>query len=165
MYNVGDKIIYGVEGVFVVSELTGSPMDKNDDRTFYILKPLFGREDNIIYTPAENGLIPMRAVSLKEDIMSAIEAIADIDEIAVEKEKLRRDCYKAAMKELDIRKYIGIIKSVLRRRAEFAKSKKRLPEADVEYEKKAKFCLCGEMSAAFGMSFEDAEKLLNEKMT
>ena len=46
MFNVGEKIVYGNSGVFVEGDLTGSPVDKNDTRLFYVLRPMYGPEGN-----------------------------------------------------------------------------------------------------------------------
>ncbi len=165
MFNVGDRIVYGAEGVFFVSDLASSPLDKNDTRIFYVLRPLFGRADSLIYTPAEGSKISMRAVMTKEEADMLLERLPEIGEVTVEREKNRRECYRDAMKDALAENYIRIIRSVLRRRGEFLRQKKRLPEADVEYEKRAKNCLYGELSVALELPFEQIEALVSEKMT
>ncbi len=165
MFSVGDRIVYGAEGVFCVSELASSPLDKNDTRVFYVLKPMFGRPDSLIYTPAEGCMINMRPVMSRQEALSLLEQLPEIGEVEVEREKNRRDCYRDAMRGTMAENYIRIIRSVLRRREDFLRQKKRLPEADVEYEKRAKNCLYGELSVALDIPFDQVEGLVFEKMT
>ena len=39
MFNVGDKVVYGVNGVMTVEEIKHSPL-KDDTRKYYYLKPV-----------------------------------------------------------------------------------------------------------------------------
>lgn len=164
MFSVGDKIVYGSDGVFVVAEHSASPIDKKDERVFYVLKPLNGPEGNLIYAPAEGGSVRMRPVISRDEAERFIETIPDIGEIIVEKEKQRRESYKNAMIEGGVREYVSIIKTVWRRREEFVKSKRRLSEADTEYENRAKNCLYGELSAALEIKFSEVEEFITNRI-
>ena len=164
MFSIGDKIVYGSEGVFTVSEYTDSPIDKNDDRRFYVLKPIFGPEGNIIMTPVDNINVKMRAVMDREDALLFIERIPDICILTVEKEKNRRDTYREALACANCEQYVSIIKTVYARREEAIKQKKRLAESDNDYEKKAKFCLFGELSVAMELSVSEIERLVEAKI-
>jgi CarD family transcriptional regulator len=164
LFSIGDKIVYGSEGVFTVSEYTDSPIDKNDDRRFYVLKPIFGPEGNIIMTPVDNINVKMRAVMDRSDALSFIERIPDICILTVEKEKNRRDTYREALACANCEQYVSIIKTVYARREEAIKQKKRLAESDNDYEKKAKFCLFGELSVAMELSVSEIERLVEAKI-
>ena len=48
MFKVGDHVVYGTNGVCLVSDITPSPFDKNDRRTYYVLKPLSGASTSLI---------------------------------------------------------------------------------------------------------------------
>lgn len=162
MFNVGEIIVYGTEGVFVVSEYTKSPIDKNDDRVFYLLKPIYGSESNIICTPADNDRVKMRAVMTADEAKCVIARMPEIEPLYVEHEKKRRLAYKEAMSDANIDNYVSVIKSVDQKREDCIKNRKRLSESDAEYEKRAKFCLYGELSVALGIGFNDVEKFIIE---
>ena len=157
MFNIGEKIIYGTEGVFVVSEYARSPIDKNDDRIFYILKPAYGSESNIIYTPADNTRVKMRSVMSREEALGVIANIPRVPLLFIEQEKKRRNAYRDAMSEGETTEYISIIKTIHYKREDCIKHKKRLSESDAEYEKKAKYCLYGELAVSLGISFDEVE--------
>ena len=164
MFAIGEKIIYGAEGVFVVSEYASSPVDKSDTRSFYILKPAYGPEGNVIYTPVDNDRVMMRPVMTREEALAFIERIPTVETVAVEKEKYRRERYREVMKNAGGDEYVSIIKTVYLRRVEFLTQKKRLPESDTEYERKAKFCLYGELSSALDLPLAEVEQFITERI-
>ena len=164
MFALGEKIMYGTEGVYLVSEYTDSPVDKNDDRKFYVLKPVYGPQGNLIYTPVDNDKVAMRPIMCKEDALALIDRISEIPILEVERERNRREIYKDAMISADCRGYVSIIKTVYQRREELMRMKKRLSEADTDYEKKARFCLFGELSEVLGIPMDEVEKLIYDKL-
>ena len=164
MFNIGEIIVYGTEGVFCVSDYARSPVDKHDERVFYILKPAFSGDCNTIYAPSENGMVKMRAVISREEAESFIENMPSISALTVEQEKKRRQAYKDAMHNADLGVYVSIIKAVQEKREECLKGRKRLSESDNEYEKRAKFCLYGELAIALGMGFNEVESYINQKL-
>jgi RNA polymerase-interacting CarD/CdnL/TRCF family regulator len=164
VFSVGEKIVYGYEGVFYVSDYTTSPFDKNDGRTFYVLRPVFGAENNIIVTPSEGGVTAMRAIINRDEAAALLERISDIREVVVDKERARRDIYRNVMSGCRDEDFISIIKTVRRRREEFIAQKRRLSETDTDFESRAKRCLFCELAAAMEISFAEAEKLVIEKL-
>ncbi|MBQ8408190.1 MAG: CarD family transcriptional regulator [Clostridia bacterium] len=164
MFAIGDKIVYGSEGVYVVSEYACSPIDKNDKRQFYILKPAHGPEGNVIYTPVDNERVVMRPIMTREEALAFIEQIPDVGIIEVDREKNRREKYRETMHDARGAQYVSIIKTVYQRREEFIKQKKRLPESDTEYERKAKFCLYGELSSSLDIPLAEVEGFITERI-
>lgn len=165
MYSIGEKIIYGSEGVFTVHDYSASPVDKNDTRKFYILHPIHGPAGNIIYTPVDNSNVKMRTVMSREEAIELIDSIPSIPLLTVEREKNRRETYRLALATASVDKYVSIIKTVMARRAEMLENKKRLSESDSDYEKKAKFCLHGELAIALDMPFESVEEYIKDRLT
>lgn len=164
LFSIGQKIVYGSEGVFEVAEYAKSPIDKNDTREFYVLRPVHGPLGNVIYTPVDNDKIRMRPVMDKEAALMFIQRMPDIPTLTVEREKNRRDVYRATLAQANTDEYVSIIKTVWERRAEFAKQKKRLSESDNDYEKKAKFCLYGELSVALEIELGEVERFIEQKL-
>ena len=143
MFSIGDKIIYGSEGVYTVKEFTNSPIDKTDTRQFYVLCSVHGPAGNVIITPVGNDKVKMRPIMSREEALAFIDRIPDIPTVTVEKEKNRRDVYRKTLANATGDDFVSIIKTVMERRETFLKLKKRLSESDNDYEKKAKFCING----------------------
>ena len=160
MFAIGEMIVYGSDGVFVVSDHSCSPIDKNDDRVFYVLRPVYGNESDIIYTPADNQRVPMRRVMSRDDALALVKTIPDVPLLEIENEKKRRIAYRDALNECTNENYIKIIKTVQRKKEDCISQRKRLSESDSDYDKKAKHCLYGELAVSLGMTFNEVEEFI-----
>ena len=165
MFSIGDKIIYGSEGVYAVKEFTVSPIDKNDTRQFYVLHPVYGPIGNVIITPVGNDKVRIRPIMSRDEALLLLDRIPEIPILTVDREKCRRDVYRQALSNATPDDLISIIKTVKERRELFLKAKRRLSESDNDYEKKSKFCIIGEIASALDVSFEEAECIVMEKIT
>lgn len=164
MFNIGDKIVYGSEGVFTVQEYTTSPIDKSDERVFYILIPVNGSQNSKIIAPGEGGRVPMRGVMSREEALALIDRMPAIEEVTVTQERGRRDAYRAVISEGRGESFVSIIKTVRRRREEFLLLKRRLSETDTDFEGRAKNCLFGELSVALDIPRSDVERFIAERL-
>ena len=61
MFKENELVMYGSTGVCRVKEI-GRPsfVDKDDERIYYLLEPVF--QSGVIYAPIDNDKIPIRAV-------------------------------------------------------------------------------------------------------
>ena len=164
MFQIGDKIVYGSEGVFFVSEYTTSPIDKADQRVFYILRPVGSAENNMIVTPGEGCSVKVRPVMSRDEALSLIDRIGEIEEVKVEFERGRRDAYRAVLCRGMGEDFVSLIKTVRRRRAEFLAQKRRLSETDTDFESRARHCLFTELAVALDITRSEAESLVAQKM-
>ena len=160
MFSIGDKIIYGSDGVFTVSEYASSPIDRNDTRQFYVLRPIYGPVGNVIMTPVDNEKAKMRPVMSHDEAIAFVDSLPTIEALTVEREKNRRDIYRKTLEMASVESLVSIIKTVQIRRIELAKIKKRPSESDNDYEKKAKHCLYGELSVALEIPFSEVERFI-----
>ena len=51
MYKPEEYVVYGANGVCLITELCPSPFDPADERLFYVMKPVTDRGTSVIYTP------------------------------------------------------------------------------------------------------------------
>lgn len=165
MFSIGDKIMYGSEGAFTVAEYTSSPIDKNDPRQFYVLRPVHGPAGNVIITPVDNERIKMRPVMSRNEALALIDKIPSIPLLTVENEKKRRDTYRQALSGATCEDLVSIIKTVKARKEELIKNKKRISESDNDYETKARFCFYGELSISLDLPLDSIEAFIKERLS
>ena len=157
MFEIGEHIVYGINGICRVAGIGPSPYDKNDTRTFYLLIPVNNPMSSSIYTPVNNERVPMRRLMTREEIEELIAEMPDIETLTVPVEKQRRDIYRATIGELNPQGYVKVIKTVRRRRAELTAARKHFPMTDLEYGRLAKHLLCSECAHVLGVSEADAD--------
>ncbi len=143
-----------------MSEYASSPIDKNDTRQFYVLRPIYGPVGNVIMTPVDNEKAKMRPVMSHDEAIAFVDSLPTIEALTVEREKNRRDIYRKTLEIASVESLVSIIKTVQIRRIELAKIKKRPSESDNDYEKKAKHCLYGELSVALEIPFSEVERFI-----
>jgi CarD family transcriptional regulator len=157
MFQIGEYIVYGMNGICRVADICPSPYDKTDTRTFYLLIPVHNPMGSSIYTPVCNERVPMRRLMTRDEIEMLIAEMPEIDVLPVPVEKQRREIYRTSIGELDPRGYVRVIKTVNRRRAELSAARKHFPMTDLEYGRLAKHLLCSECAHVMGVSEEDAD--------
>ena len=76
MYSVGEKIIYGENGVCIVEKIAPLSMSGSGDKMYYYLRPIVGTGD--YYAPVDTGVF-MRPVIGKKEADELIRSIPEIE--------------------------------------------------------------------------------------
>lgn len=98
MFEKGELVVYGRNGICEVTDITPMKLDgKNEERLYYILIPVKDRSGKI-FTPVDNHKVPMRHVISKDEAVRLIDGIAQIAELGIENDKTRELSYKECMK-------------------------------------------------------------------
>ena len=86
MFEVGDYIVYGSNGVCEVKSV--GPIDcpgVSSDKLYYTLCPLYIR-DSRVFTPVDNDKVIMRGVMTKAEAEAFVDGINDIDALPINDE-------------------------------------------------------------------------------
>ena len=156
MFETGEKIVYGVNGVCTVTGTCVSPFGGGDLRVYYTLQPL---DDNasVIYTPAEGGRVVMRPLVSPAEAEEILAGAATYGELSVHSEKQRRDIYRAALASTDPREYVRIIRTVEHRKAIALRTHRHIAITDTEFERGARYCLFNEFAIVLGKTYAEIE--------
>ncbi len=164
MFKIGDHIVYGTNGVCLVTDICSSPFDKKDARTYYILKPIAGHAESVIYTPVDNERVPMRALMSTEEVEELLARMHTIPHLPIPNEKGRREIYRTALAAGHPDSYIAVIKTILGRRTEFSGIGRRLPEFEIECDGIARRHLYTELSVVLGRPADEMEAYISERI-
>ena len=165
MFQIGDLLFYGTNGVCRVSEICSSPFDSTDTRSFYKLTPISEHSTLVIFTPIDNDRVVMRPLISKEEAEALIARLGEIEKVAVAVEKYRKDAYREAIREGAPEGFVKIIKTVRARREVFRKTRRRVPDLDNDFEFTAKNCLYGELCTVLGIPREEIHRIVTESIT
>lgn len=158
MFQPGELVVYGTTGVCRVEEVTRPNLTGNDrNRDYYLLKPL--HQDGVIYTPVENGKVPIRPVISAEAAEALIDLIPDIQAEACHAPTVQAlaQHYHSAVRSNDCKDLIELIMSIYIKRQQAEAHKRRLGMVDERYMKQAERLLYGELAAALGLSYEQVQ--------
>lgn len=164
MFEIGEYIVYGTNGICRVEDVCSSPYDKTDTRTYYLLVPVNNPMSSTIYTPVNNERVPMRRLMTKEEIEALIADMPQIELLTVPIEKHRREIYRATIGTLSPAGYVQVIKTVHRRRADLTAAHKHFPVTDLEYGRLAKHLLYSECAHVLGMAEDSVEQYITDRL-
>lgn len=163
MFETGEKIVYGSNGVCTIKGSCVSPFGGGDLRVYYALQPI-DDADSVIYTPASGGRVVLRPLISAQEAEEILSEAASYGELAVPGEKQRRETYRAAVATADPREYIRVIRTVEHRRANALRTHRHLAATDAEFERIARSSLFNEFAIVLGTTYTDIETRLMKSL-
>lgn len=159
MYSVGEKIIYGENGVCTVEAIAPLGMSgASPDKLYYHLRPLIG--SGMYFSPVDSNAF-MRSIISREEAEALIDSIPSIEPAVCMDSRFNHvdAFYKEIFKQHTPESLVSIIKG-LKLRALEKKTKSSKAESSM---KRAKEMLYGEISIALGMAYNEVEKYIFER--
>lgn len=160
MFSVGDKIIYGENGVCTVESIgpltmAGAPKDK----LYYYLSPLIG--SGTYFAPVDSGAY-MRPVMSRAEAEALIDAMPGIQPAICTDNRFNHvdAFYKELFKQHSCEALVAIVKGLHGRLAE-RKTKSSRAESTM---KRAKDILHGELSIALGIELTEVEDYIAQRI-
>ena len=152
MFAVGEKIIYGENGVCTVEKIAPLAMSSSDDKLYYYLSPLIG--SGTYFAPVGSGAF-MRAVMSREEAEALIDSIPGIEPAICNDNRFNHvdAFYRELFKKHSCEALVSIVKGLRLRMAE-RKTKSTRAETTM---KRAKDILHGELSVALEMELSEVE--------
>ena len=160
MYSVGDKIIYGENGVCTVEKIEPLSMScAPKDKLYYHLSPLVG--SGTYFTPVDSDAF-MRPVMSREEAEALIDAMPGIEPAICNDTRFNHvdAYYKELFRLHSCEALVAIVKGLRTRMAE-RKTRSSRAEATM---RRAKDILHGELSVALGISFNDVEDYITTRL-
>lgn len=160
MYAIGDKIIYGENGVCTVEKIAPLEMSGvSAEKMYYYLTPLTGT--GTYFAPVDSGAY-MRPVMSRAEAEALIDAIPGIAPAVCNDSRFNHvdAFYRELFKLHTCEALVSIVKG-LRARMSERKTKSSRAEATM---KRAKDILHGELAVALGMELGDVEDYIASRI-
>ncbi|MDO5338109.1 MAG: CarD family transcriptional regulator [Eubacteriales bacterium] len=134
MYQVGEYIIYGYNGVCRVNDITHLDDISGADRTkqYYILSPL-GNQGSVIYSPVNNTKVMSRPLITREEAQKLLETGAYMDRFQIPYDKLQEARYREIVGSCDCMQWLRLMKTLYFRKAEREAQGKKVTARDEKY--------------------------------
>ncbi len=164
MYEIGELIIYGSEGVCRVRDI-GSPDIPaiNPERTYYTLNPVY--REGVIYTPVDSPVFMRRVIS-RPDAERLVEEIPSITETLCEEKNLRflAERYDQYLQTHNCTELVQLIKGLYQKKQRAASLGKKPAAVDERYMKRAEELLYGELAIVLDVSRESVLDVLKSSV-
>lgn len=165
MYEIGDLIVYGSDGVCRVESI-GAPdiSGASKDRLYYTLAPLY--RTGKIFTPVD-GKVFTRPVITRDEAVCLVRCIHTTEAKVCDTKNLRllSEHYQAALTSHDCTDLVRLIKAVYLKRQSFAESGRKLGQIDERYLKRAEDLLYGELAVALELERDSVPGYIESAVT
>ena len=160
MFSIGDKIVYGENGVCTVEKIeplaiAGAPRGK----LYYHLSPLIG--SGTYFAPVDSGAF-MRPVMSRAEAEALIDAMPGIAPAICNDNRFNHvdAFYKELFKQHSCEALVSIVKGL---RSRMAERKTRSSRAEATM-KRARDMLHGELSVALDIDLQDVESYIQDRL-
>ncbi|MBO4390097.1 MAG: CarD family transcriptional regulator [Lachnospiraceae bacterium] len=152
MYDIGEFVIYGTDGVCRVEKIGASKLpEMSAEKKYYTLCPVYEKGCEIV-TPVDQDRIVMRRVLEKQEVMDLIDRMGELPEIWVREEKKREEDYKEVIRSCDCERLLSMIKTLYRRKQMRLAAGKKVTAKDMKYFNMAETNLYGEFAVALDLT-------------
>ena len=165
MYEKGEYVIYGNNGICLVEEIgvpVGTPM-ASSGKEYYTLSPVFGSGN--IYAPLDTKVF-MRPILTKTQAEALIEQIPEIqgEEFEGKDVRARSEKYKGCLDTHQCEDLVKLIKTVYQKEKVMLEKGKKLAKTEQEFGRMAKELLHREFSMALEMPYDEVEAYIAKKV-
>lgn len=164
MYQVGEYIIYGSEGVCRVEEI--GPLDIKGAQkgvAYYTLSTVY--QNGKIYVPVDSQAYS-RPVMTREEAQALIAEIPDIPVEIYENNnpRLLGEHYQASLKSNDCRELLKVIRAIHAKGEQAAGKGRRLGQVDERSFKQAEEKLHGELAVSLEIPIQDVKQYIMDAL-
>lgn len=164
MFEVGDYIIYGNNGVCEVVEIGPIQLsEQSTDKLYYTLEPVYEKGSKV-YTPVGNKKVLMRAVISKDEAMDLIDNIPFIDFDLDLTDKQREKEIKESLRSIDTEEWVKVLKAIYHRKQERLENDKKMTSSDEKFLQEVEDCLYGELSISLDLEKDEIEGFVLNKL-
>lgn len=162
MYQIGELVQYGVNGVCRVEEIVQGVPWLQKDTECYLLVPV-NRKEEKIYTPVDNDKVKMRRILSSEEVNKLMERVSEIEGPEILNEKQCESIYREELYSVDCYRWLGLLKTLYARRASRFAIGKKVTATDERYLKSVEERIKEEWNLVIGQekTSEELERIIN----
>ncbi len=160
MYQIGDHIIYGGDGVCRVEAVGNAPDAWGDpDKTYYTLRPLY--HDGVIFAPTDVN-VRMRPVLTREQAWALIHNIPNMktEEAPYADARLATTKYQSFLQTYECADLLHLIRMIYNKNLPVIANGKAYGQIDSRFFKRAKELLYGELAVSLDIPVDQVEETI-----
>jgi len=164
LYQVGDKIIYGANGVCHIDKIEMRRLEDGSEKFFYHMTSYY--QNITIISPADNSKVVIRPILSKQQAQQLIEEIPNLNGQVYQSHVLRDlvDHYESLIKSYDCRTLAGLAKSIYTKKLQAESQNKKIGAVDERFLQKTEDLLFGELAVALEIPKEKVLDYISEKL-
>jgi len=160
MYQIGEKVIYGIHGVCAVADIEHRIVDRKRI-TYLVLEPVNQSGARyLVPTHNQTAMSKLSPVLSQQELMALVSGTEVKKNVWLQDENARKQRYRELIGSGDRLALMQMCAALYRHRREQQAAGRRLHMCDENFLRDAEKLLCGEISLVMELSDEDARKLL-----
>jgi len=164
VYQIGDHVVYNSVGVCRIVDICCRDFGEGSDSEYFVLETVYGHSMTV-YIPTDNYEDSLRPLLTREELLSLIQTLPDIDEEWIADNSTRKEFFQHAILSRDQSEIIRMIKLLYARREELKDKGKRLPFSDAEAMKEAEKLLTNEFAFVLGIEPDEVVPFILEQLS
>lgn len=161
MFQIGDFLMKSPEGICHIDGIVSMPISDNEQGDFFRLVP-YPTSGNQIYLSVKGTHSNIRPLMGPTEARKLLSEIAAIEVPVIDNDRAREQIYRDAIRSLDSRRIVGIIKHIHLRNMERNKQGKKPTSVDDRYCKLAEDALYSELEFVLKKRADDIRQLVRE---
>lgn len=160
MFNKNDYIIYGSMSVCKIVDIVEEDNPYIGRKSYYVIQPVYSDKNTIIKIPTDSKKIFMRHLLSKQEVMSIIESIPDLEITKIENDKERSLYYKSVIKNSLCEELTEIIKGITIDEQEKLSIGKKLSKTEEDFKKAAEKLIDEEFATVLDIPVQDVQSFI-----
>ena len=164
MYQIGDKVIYGMHGVCVVADLENRKVEGK--QVIYLALEPAGQSGSRFLVPTHNpaAMAKVRPLLTREALEALFSSEAVKEDAWIREEPRRKQVYRELISSCDRERLVQMVCSLYRYRAAQSAAGKKLHMCDENFLRDAEKILSGEIANTLEIPSTEALKYLRNKL-
>lgn len=164
MYQAGETVFYGTEGVCRVEEVREMKVG-GETAAYYVLRPIY-REGSTVFVPLKNELLVsrMRPLLTVEEIDRMIDEVNEEDADWIDDASERKAAFQRVLLSADRRELLAMVRLLLLRRQNLQTCGKRLRMSDEQMLRDAEKLLDEEFSVVLNVKPREVPEYIRGKL-
>ncbi len=165
MYQVGERVVYGIHGVCCVAELEQRVVD-GVLRTYLVLEPV-GQDGSRFLVPAHNAVAmgKLRRMLSAEEIPALLQSDKVHNGVWIMEENRRKQTYRELISSSDSERLMQMVCTLYRHKAAQAAAGRKVHQCDDNFLRDAEKLLSGEIALAMDMEYDQARAYLRTELS
>ena len=166
MYGIGEKVIYGAQGVMEIVDITDQTVGDATHK-YYVMKEYASPSSSLTYVPVNNETLTanMHPLLTKGEITELLRGAKNAPEIEwIEENRARSEAYKRILASADRMKILSMIQFIYKTGIRREQEGKKNFIADENIMKKAEKLINVEFSLVLGIPEDEITEFINKSI-
>ncbi len=164
MYQVGERVVYGIHGVCCVADQENRMVD-GVRRTYLVLEPV-GQDGARYLVPTHNAAAmgKLRPMLSADEIPGMLRSEPVHSDCWIQEENRRKQAYRELISSSDSEKLMQMVCTLYRHKAAQVAAGRKVHQCDDNFLRDAEKLLSGEIALAMDLEYDQARSYLREQL-